>query len=87
MLGGRDGPLGRPFRWGESPREPSFPFCHLSPCRGRVQNRGMTGRKKKTFSHEDIHALRGRLKRKPGDKPLLWSFYFGKRENRGIYYP
>ena len=47
----------------------------------------MAGRKKKTLSREEIHALRGSLKRKPGGKPLLRSFYFGKRENRGIYYP
>ncbi len=30
----------------------------------------MTTRKKKMLSREEIHALRGSLKRKPGDKPF-----------------
>ena len=40
----------------------------------------MATRKKKMLSREEIHALRGSLKRKPGDKPFAepWAEY--KRE-------
>jgi hypothetical protein len=43
----------------------------------------MAGRKK-TLSREEIHALRGSLKRKPGDKPFAewWADY--KREEKEL---
>lgn len=50
-------------------------------CTGRAkrQNRVMAGRKK--LSREEIHALRGSLKRKPGDKPFAeWMAELNREE-------
>lgn len=50
-------------------------------CTGKAkrQNRGMAGRKK--LSREEIHALRGSLKRKPGDKPFAeWMAELNREE-------
>jgi hypothetical protein len=44
-----------------------------------VQYRVMVGRKK--LSREEIHALRGSLKRKPGDKPFAeWMAELNREE-------
>ena len=44
----------------------------------------MAGRKKKTLSREEIHALRGSLKRKPGDKPFAEWWAEQKREEKEL---
>jgi hypothetical protein len=44
----------------------------------------MAGRKKKTLSREEIHALRGSLKGKPSDKPFAEWWTEQKREEKEL---